>query len=104
METLSTWTSEKTGAEYPRHWRVSVESLGIDLEIEPLVADQKLDTRGSTMIVYWEGACKVSGDSRGEVVTGRAYIELSATTGRTKKPASRILFGSRFRRIQELFG
>ncbi|MEP7076137.1 MAG: lipocalin family protein [Acidobacteriota bacterium] len=105
IETLSTWTSEKTRAEYPSRWHVSVESLCIDLEIEPLVADQELDTRGSTMIVYWEGACRVNGTSGGEAVTGRAYVELVGyDRSHEKAGLADFLFGNRFRRIQELFG
>jgi hypothetical protein len=38
--------------------------------------NQELDTRGSTMIVYWEGACEVSGKAGDADVTGRAYAEL----------------------------
>ena len=76
IDVLSTWTSRNTKAEYPSRWRVRVERLGIDVEIEPMLADQELDTRGSTMIVYWEGACKVTGTRLGNDVDGRAYVEL----------------------------
>ncbi len=38
--------------------------------------DQELDTRGTTMIVYWEGACEVAGKAGEWDVTGRAYVEL----------------------------
>jgi len=38
--------------------------------------NQELDTRGTTMIVYWEGACEVRGKSDGADVLGRAYVEL----------------------------
>ena len=72
----STWTSPKTGAEYPSSWRVRVAALDIDINIRPLIKDQELDTRGSTMIVYWEGACEVSGTKGQQNVGGRAYVEL----------------------------
>jgi cyanophycinase-like exopeptidase len=37
---------------------------------------QELDTRGTTMIVYWEGACEVSGTKAGSAIDGNAYVEL----------------------------
>jgi len=72
----STWISQKTNAEYPSAWQVRVPSLNIDITIEALIADQELDTRGTTMIVYWEGACSVAGQKGESAVTGRAYVEL----------------------------
>ena len=38
--------------------------------------NQELDTRGTTMIIYWEGACEVTGKANEEDIKGRAYIEL----------------------------
>jgi predicted secreted hydrolase len=76
IEVLSTWTSPRTGAEYPSLWHISVASLGLKLEVKPLIADQELDTRGTTMIVYWEGACSVAGTLHGNELTGKAYVEL----------------------------
>jgi hypothetical protein len=38
--------------------------------------DQELDTRGSTMIIYWEGACEVTGTAGDGGISGRAYVEL----------------------------
>lgn len=104
IDVLSTWVSEKTGAEYPSRWHVRVESLGIDIEIEPLIADQELDTRGSTMIVYWEGACAVNGTRDGNTVGGRAYVELVGYD-RSHETAGigDFLFGGTMRRIQEIF-
>ena len=104
IDVLSTWVSEKTGAEYPSRWHVRVESLGIDIEIEPLIADQELDTRGSTMIVYWEGACAVSGTRDGRSVNGLAYVELVGYD-RSHETAGigDFLFGGTMRRIQEIF-
>jgi len=40
----------------PRRWRLKVPAAGIDLTVEPYVADQELNTEGSTGVVYWEGA------------------------------------------------
>lgn len=73
---LSYWKSPKTGAEYPNKWQIKVPKLNILLVVEPLLSDQELDTRGTTMIVYWEGACSVSGSRNGKNVDGNAYVEL----------------------------
>lgn len=70
------WKSPTSGAVYPSGWSVKVPSRQIDLVVEPVLKDQELDTRGSTMIVYWEGACRVSGTVDGIPVSGRAYVEL----------------------------
>lgn len=102
IEATNFWTSERTGAEYPSGWNVKVAKLGIDIHIEPLIKDQELDTRGSTMIVYWEGACSVNGTKAGTPVKGRAYVELVGydrsheTAGITD-----FLFGGSMKQIKE---
>jgi predicted secreted hydrolase len=73
---LGTWTSPRTGAEYPSQWRITVPRFGVDVLVNPVLIDQELDTRGTTMIVYWEGSCTVKGCSNGESVDGNAYVEL----------------------------
>lgn len=104
IEVLSTWTSEKTGAEYPSSWKVSVESLGIDIEISSLIADQELDTRGTTMIVYWEGACKVTGSKDGGSIGGKAYVELVGyDLSHERAGLGDFLFGSKFGELTAIF-
>jgi predicted secreted hydrolase len=76
------WRSSRTKARYPAGWRIAVTSLGLDVTVEPLVADQELETPGSTGVTYWEGACAVKGSRRGEPVSGRAYVELTGYAGR----------------------
>lgn len=76
LKSLGSWKSSKSSAEYPSGWSVKVEELGIELNISPVMLDQELDTRGTTMIIYWEGACRVSGTVRREAVSGNAYVEL----------------------------
>ncbi|MGB7202375.1 MAG: lipocalin family protein [Pyrinomonadaceae bacterium] len=76
IEILSTWTSPRNGAVYPASWSVSIPKLDIEMTITPSIADQELDTRGTTMVVYWEGRCDVTGKKAGVSITGRAYVEL----------------------------
>lgn len=76
IETLTNWVSVGTAAKYPSSWQVKVPSLDIDVMVKALIDDQELDTRGTTMIVYWEGACSVVGTKGHKGVSGRAYVEL----------------------------
>lgn len=70
------WTSRKTGTKYPSGWKIGVPSLELHLDISPLIDHQELDTRGTSMVVYWEGACAAVGTRRGESVKGNSYVEL----------------------------
>ncbi len=70
------WKSPRSDATYPSGWTIEVPALDLSLELEPVLKDQELDTRGSTMIVYWEGACRVKGSKSGDTVSGNAYVEL----------------------------
>ncbi|MBP6002135.1 MAG: hypothetical protein KA746_01755 [Pyrinomonadaceae bacterium] len=104
IEITDKWLSPNTGAEYPAKWLVSVPTLGIEAEIVPLIVDQELDTRGSTMIVYWEGACSVKGTKAGTAVGGNAYVELVGYD-RSHETAGigDFLFGHRIRQAIEMF-
>lgn len=76
IEPIGYWKSPNTNATYPSSWKVKSEKYGLDLTVTPVMQDQELDTRGTTMIVYWEGACEVAGKAGGTDVKGRAYVEL----------------------------
>jgi predicted secreted hydrolase len=76
IEPVGTWTSTNSGAEYPSGWKIRVPSRSLELDVTPVMRDQELDTRGTTMIVYWEGSCRVIGSVGGNNVKGRAYVEL----------------------------
>ena len=76
IEPTGFWKSPRTNAVYPSGWKLKVPKLGLDLAVTPVMQDQELDTRGTTMIIYWEGACEVAGKAGEWDVTGRAYVEL----------------------------
>jgi predicted secreted hydrolase len=76
IKPVGTWKSPGSGASYPSVWKVSIPKLALELRVTPVIEDQELDTRGSTMIVYWEGACDVAGTAGDTSVRGRAYVEL----------------------------
>ena len=71
------WTSPKTGATYPAGWTVRLPGEGLEVRLAPTVAQQELDTRASTGVVYWEGSQQVTATSDGRPVNGEAYVELT---------------------------
>ncbi len=76
------WKSARTGAVYPARWRVRVPGEGLDVEVEPVLADQELATSSAAGIVYWEGRVRVRGTRRGRPVAGEGYVELTGYAGR----------------------
>jgi len=73
----ATWRSPQTGVVYPSRWRVAVLDAGLDIEIEPYLADQELDVS----YAYWEGAVRFQGQRAGEAVSGEGYVELTGYAG-----------------------
>jgi predicted secreted hydrolase len=104
IETTSTWTSPRNGAVYSAGWRVRVAKLDIDITIKPSIADQELDTKGTTMVVYWEGCCDVSGTREATPVTGRAYVELVGyDRSHENVDMAGFLFGDRLDQVRYFF-
>lgn len=77
LEILDTWTSPASGGDYPSRWRLQIQDLDLELEGQPLMADQELNV--ST--IYWEGAVKFTGSAAGDPVTARGYIEMTGYAG-----------------------
>ena len=77
VEVTDDWTSPRTGATYPAAWRVSVPGEDLEIELEPTVADQELDTRATTGVIYWEGSQDVRATRGGATLGGEAYVELT---------------------------
>jgi predicted secreted hydrolase len=106
VEPTDSWRSPRTGATYPSGWRLTAPRLGVDLTVTPVLKDQELDTRGTTMIVYWEGACAVKGRRDGNEINGRAYVELVGYDRSHEQPSlTTFLFGDALdRRWRSIFG
>ena len=68
-----TWTSPHSRAVYPARWTVKIPALGLEMEIEPYLADQELNVS----YVYWEGAVRLTGVQDGRAVRGDGYVELT---------------------------
>jgi predicted secreted hydrolase len=77
VEATDTWTSPTTGAEYPAGWQIDVPGEGLSIRLRPTVADQELDTRATTGVVYWEGSQVVDAVHNGRPTKGEAYVELT---------------------------
>jgi predicted secreted hydrolase len=73
IDVLRRWTSPESGGRYPSRWRLRVPSEELDLAVEPWLLAQEM----RTSLVYWEGAVRVSGSSRGRAVSGAGYVELT---------------------------
>lgn len=75
------WKSPESGGDYPSGWIVRVPSAGLDLTLEPVLADQELRVPTMNGIVYWEGRVRVRGTSAGRAVSGEGYVELTGYAG-----------------------
>jgi predicted secreted hydrolase len=106
LEPLAHWKSPHTNATYPIRWRLRVARFGIEVEVTPVLQDQELDTRGTTMIIYWEGACTVRGRHGDAETEGRAYVELVGYDRSHEQPSiTTFLFGGALdRRWRSIFG
>jgi hypothetical protein len=56
---------------------VTIPGEGLEIDLTPAVADQELDTRASTGVVYWEGSQRVRAVRDGRSLGGEAYVELT---------------------------
>ena len=77
LEPLSYWTSQASHARYPQHWRLTIPSQQLDLDVVPLMAGQELITTRSTQVTYWEGAIEARGTTEGKPIKGQGYMELT---------------------------
>jgi len=81
------WTSPVTGADYPAGWRVVLPGENLTIELTPTVANQELDTRATSGVVYWEGSQVVHASRAGRPIGGEAYVELKGYAPSGGKPA-----------------
>jgi predicted secreted hydrolase len=80
VEATGSWTSERTGVEYPAGWVVTIPAERLRIELTPSVSDQELDTRDTTGVIYWEGSQVVRATRNGQLFGGEAYVELTGYT------------------------
>ena len=77
VDVTDRWVSPHTGADYPAGWLIRVPDERLEIELTPTVADQELDTRATTGVVYWEGSQRVAAERDGRRLGGEAYVELT---------------------------
>ena len=82
VEVLDRWKSQKSGANYPMKWKLTIPSEEIELDILPAFHDQELITNRSTRVTYWEGAVGIKGKFRNKPVTGDGYVEMTGYAGK----------------------
>lgn len=70
------WTSQQTGIVYPMNWRITADSLGLDLALTPVLKNAEFADSDYIPVPYWEGAVTVEGTRDGNDVTGRGFVEL----------------------------
>ncbi len=68
-----TWKSPRSGGVYPARWKILVPSAQLELDVQPLLANQELNVS----FTYWEGAVQFSGIHAGKPVSGYGYVELT---------------------------
>jgi predicted secreted hydrolase len=73
----NTWKSPHSKAVYPAGWRLQIFPSLLDLTIIPSLADQEMQTSGSTGVIYWEGSVSIEGTRAGRPVVGQGYVELT---------------------------
>ncbi|MGE4051323.1 MAG: lipocalin-like domain-containing protein [Piscinibacter sp.] len=80
FEPLERWTSPVSNATYPVAWRVSTPA-GVH-RVRALLADQELDSRGSTGAIYWEGLSELLDDGGRRI--GLGYLEMTGYADRLR--------------------
>ena len=85
METVRTWKSPVTGANYPVQMKVQTRdpqsNQRVNFLLEPLAENQELAGGGS--LAYWEGACRIRDEAGKEI--GSAFLELTGYAGNLEK-------------------
>jgi predicted secreted hydrolase len=97
IDSRGSWLSPTTGIRYPAGWQITVPAASLAITLEPALADQELDTRPTTGVVYWEGSQRVSATKGGRPLPGEAYVELTGygtASGPRAGPASALPLAS----------
>lgn len=74
IDRLAYWKFEAKNYFFTSKWRVQVPETGLDVVIEPAIADQTVEFLGA---YFYEGRANVSGTVQGVPVTGLAFTEMT---------------------------
>jgi len=72
-----TWKSPVTGVRYHTAWSIRVPRRTLSIDLRAYATNQEFIASKSTGNAYWEGACHVQGTWEGQVVAGKAYVEMN---------------------------
>jgi predicted secreted hydrolase len=86
VDVTDRWQSPTSDADYPAGWLVRIPADDLEIELRPTVADQELDTRATTGVVYWEGSQTVSAIRAGQRIGGEGYVELTGYASSLEAP------------------
>ncbi|MGC8908881.1 MAG: lipocalin-like domain-containing protein [Desulfomonilaceae bacterium] len=70
------WTSPRTGTEYPTAWAVGIRGLDLTATVSAVIQEHELVSATSTTVDYWEGPVRVTGAMAGRRITGCGHVEL----------------------------
>lgn len=73
IKNLDYWYSEQTDSNYPASWEITIKSLNLKLNVDPVLAAQELQLEP---MPYWEGRVRISGTYNNLPVKGKGYVEL----------------------------
>jgi len=72
-----TWKSPVTGASYPVQWHISVQRLGIEIEVGTRLKSQEHSGPSRFAPSYWEGAIDAKGQRGSTTLSGVGYLEMT---------------------------
>lgn len=73
IKNLDYWYSEKTDSKYPSSWEITIDSLNLKFNVNPVMAEQEVRLKP---MPYWEGVVQINGTYNNEPVQGKGYVEL----------------------------
>lgn len=74
------WRSPRSGADYPVQWQLQTPEG--EWRLRALLDAQEVDARGSSGLLYWEGAAELL-DAQGRL-RGRGYLEMTGYASRMR--------------------
>jgi predicted secreted hydrolase len=76
IDSLETWRSPTTGIQYPVNWGMVIRSLGLSIQLTPVIFNAEFHTFDRNTPPYWEGEVSVEGHRHGAPIAGLGYVEL----------------------------
>lgn len=71
------WQSPHTQNIYPTAWHITIPAQDLTLDVLAVAEDQEFDARSTTLNIYWEGLCAISGTQDTTTISGDAYVEMT---------------------------